>query len=165
MKNSINRSKGFTITEIVCVIGVILLLMSLIFPSSKLIREKALLLQSKTQFLKYIDALEDYYDANGAFPSDLANDNKATPLDSNFVKILADADCEIAENEIHAGKIVDAFFNSNLRIIFKKNNEQTIEKELFPAEVQAFIKNIEGLRANIAIFSIPTEGKPCTRSW
>lgn len=62
------KQKGFTLLEILCVIGVIAILSSILIPSINMARRSSLSAKSKAQFHQYIFALEAYFHEYGRYP-------------------------------------------------------------------------------------------------
>ncbi len=63
-----SRERGFTLLEILCVIGVIGILTSILIPSVSMARRSSLSAKSKAQFHQYIFALEAYCHEYGRYP-------------------------------------------------------------------------------------------------
>ena len=63
-----NKSKGFTLIELMVVISIISLLSSVVLASIKAAREKALLAKAVGEMKSLVNAVELYRSANGTYP-------------------------------------------------------------------------------------------------
>ena len=151
--------KGFTLVEIVTVIAIIGLLMGILVPSVANIRTSMMKTKSKTQFRQYAMALDAFYEENGHFPQFLleAENNKVNLSEHGLSlqnalkgKYHHFSQEEFSKNEIHKGKLVDAFDNPNIYVIVDTTGDGMIQT----------LELHEGrpMRARIALFTLASDG-------
>lgn len=86
------RKKGFTLLEVLCVIGIIAVLSGILIPSISMARKSSLAAKSKAQFHQYIFALEAYFHEYGQYPYFFYEKGSAVNLkefSSEFVKAVS----------------------------------------------------------------------------
>lgn len=87
------KNKGFTLTELLVVIGIIGLLAAILIPTVSRARDSAKRTQTRAQFSQWITAIEMFRTEYGHWPdfNSIGNDWNATPLtDDNIIVRLND---------------------------------------------------------------------------
>jgi prepilin-type N-terminal cleavage/methylation domain-containing protein len=158
--------RGFSLVEVLSVVGIILLLMAAVFPVGRSLHERALVLRSQVQWVAYVSALEDFRNARGHYPHFLEGKEPRALKDvaRDFVDALAPFHT-FGPNEIRDGLVVDAFGNHEVFVRIRQPSERTIPRESFPEDLHATIPE-EGLYADVAVYSPSPDGHlPPVCSW
>lgn len=170
MKNK--TANGFSLVELLSVITIVAIIIGVTFPVGTAIKNNAIKLQTKTQFAKYVLALEAYKSAYGTYPA-FAKANELISLHDNsesFIKAMYSAEndsnfCTFDPSEINdAGKIIDGFGNSQIFLVFPNlSDDKKISKNIFPPKIQ------KSINSNFITTSIPLafsfDDNYCVTSW
>lgn len=166
----INRT-GFSLVELLASITIISIMIGATFQIGSAIRTNAIKLQTKTQLIKYVLALEEYKSIYGAYPPFVKINEIVSLHDNseNFMSAMSDDGnkaciCSFEPNEVDCGKIVDGFGNSKIFFICNDaSGHRKFQKSIFPKNVQKYINEEVVVSSLPLAFSLGENY--CVTSW